>query len=368
MKNKGGFIRKNISDCSIHGIDCILEFPKGEDIKILQFADIQAMNYGGIRTINDRWNQVHNAFFSHGVTDNYIRYWQYIEEGVRKADPDLIVLTGDNIYGETDDNGELWLEMIKVLDSFEVPWLCIFGNHDNESHKGLNWQIDAVAASKYGYMRKGSCKNGNSNYTVGIKQGDELKYVFYMLDSNFCRLKPHNYGESLLPDNPDLNEIQQTEGIYPDQMTWMLDYNEKITAEYGDVPSMVFLHIPPVEAYRAVAEKYPAYGTWPLYTDLDGDIGMAREGIIGFDTAGEFHKTVKAVNCVGMFMGHFHKVATSTVYDGIRYTFGLKTSTGDYHSTDMIGSTKITIKNADNSFDVEYIYSEIDYPLEQTDG
>lgn len=56
-----------------------------------------------------------------GVTDTHVRYWQYVEEGGERTNPDLIVLTGDNIYGETDDEGELWLEMIEVLDSFEIP-------------------------------------------------------------------------------------------------------------------------------------------------------------------------------------------------------------------------------------------------------
>ncbi len=362
-------------DSDVAGIDHIIEFPAGKDITILQLTDTQAMLYEGIRTEFydnygnkyedfNRFNQVHGAFFTSGVTDTYTRVWQYVEEAVEKTTPDLIVLTGDNIYGETDDSGKLWLEMIEVLDSFEIPWLCIFGNHDNESNKGLHWQIEAVSASKYGYMQEGICQNGNSNYTVGIKQDQEIKYVFYMLDTNGCRLKPHNFGESLLPYNPDLDDIQQNDGIFPDQMEWMRDSYSKISAQVGNVPSMIFMHIPPVETYYSVAESYPeTYGTWPFYTDKDGDIGMATENIGGFDSNGEFFKTAKEINCAGIFMGHQHKVATSTMYDGIRLTYGLKTGTGDYHDPEMLGSTKITIKEADNTFEVEHIHSEIEYPL-----
>ena len=362
-------------DMEKYGIDYVIEIPEGQDITILQVTDTQAMLYEGIRTefLDDygrpyeslnRFNQVDGAFFTSGVTDTYIRTWQYVKEGVEKTNPDIIVLTGDNIYGETDDSGELWLEMIEVLDSFEIPWLCVFGNHDNESNKGLNWQIEAVSSSKYGYMRKGSTENGNCNYTVGIKQGNEIKYVFYMLDTNGCRLKPHNFGESLLPYNPDLDEIQQSDGIFPDQMEWMRDCSKKISALGDNIPSMIFMHIPPVESYYSLLGKYDeTYGTWPFYTDKDGDIGMAREAIGGFDSGGEFFKAAKDVNCVGMFVGHQHKVATSTVYEGIRITYGLKTGTGDYHSTDMLGTTKITIKEADNSFTVEHIHTEIEYPL-----
>ena len=91
------------------GIDFIFEFSEGQDITILQLADIQAMRYDGIRNVGNRWAQVNGAFFSSGVIDNYVRYWQYVEEGIRKTSPNLIVLTGDNIYGETDDDGRLWL-------------------------------------------------------------------------------------------------------------------------------------------------------------------------------------------------------------------------------------------------------------------
>jgi len=357
------------------GIDLILEMPEGKDITLLQITDAQAMHYDGIRktfldehgreySSDRRFLQVHHTFFTSGVTDPYTRTWQYIEEGVRKTNPDILVLTGDNIYGETDDNGLLWQEMIRVLDSFGIPWLCIYGNHDNESQMGVHWQTEAVRRSKYGFLKEGNLRNGNCNYTVGIRQGNTLRCVFYMLDTNGCRLKPHNFGESLLPYNPDLADLQQTEGLFPDQLEWIKDCHNKISAHSPDTPSMMFMHIPPVETYASVADRYrDTYGKWPFSADRDGDTGMAMEAIGGFDTGGQLMETAKQVNCVGIFAGHQHKVATSTYYDGIRLTYGLKTGTGDYHDREMLGTTKITLCSADASFDVEYIFSEISYPL-----
>ncbi len=357
------------------GMDYIIEIPEGKDITILQITDAQAMLYEGIRknfldehgrsySSDVRFQQVHCTFFTSGVTDVYTRTWQYIEEGIRKTNPDILVLTGDNIYGETDDSGVLWLEMIGFLDSFGIPWLCIYGNHDNESQMGVHWQTEAVRQSKYGCLKEGTLQNGNCNYTVGIKQGTILRYVLYMLDTNGCRLKPHNFGESLLPYNPDLADLQQTEGIFPDQLEWIKDCGKKITAYAPEIPSMMFMHIPPVEACLSVADRYKdTYGKWPFFADHDGDLGMATEAIGGFDTGRQLMETAKEVNCAGIFAGHQHKVATSTFYDGVRLTYGLKTGTGDYHDRGMLGTTKITIHESDNSFDVEYIFSEIDYPL-----
>ncbi len=357
------------------GLDHILEIPAGKDITILQITDAQAMLYEGIRknfldehgrgySSDRRFQQVHNAFFTSGVTDAYTRTWQYIEEGVRKTNPDVLVLTGDNIYGETDDNGILWQEMIRVLDSFGIPWLCIYGNHDNESQMGVHWQTQAVSRSKYGVLKEGNLKNGNCNYTVGIRQGNMIRYVFYMLDTNGCRLKPHNFGESLLPYNPDLADLQQTEGIFPDQLDWIKACDRKISSYAPGVPSMMFMHIPPVEVYLSVADRYrDTYGKWPFYADRDGDMGMAMESIGGIDTGGGLIETAKEVNCTGIFAGHQHNVATSTFYDGVRLTYGLKTGTGDYHDRGMLGTTKITIRESTPSFDVEYIFSDIEYPL-----
>lgn len=357
------------------GLDYIIEVPEGKDITILQITDAQAMLYDGIRkTFLDengrsyhddrRFLQVHHAFFTSGVTDAYTRTWQYIEEGIRKTNPDILVLTGDNIYGETDDCGILWMEMIDFLDSFGIPWFCVYGNHDNESQMGVHWQTKAVRKSGYGCLKEGNLENGNCNYTVGLRQGNTLRYVLYMLDTNGCRLKLHNFGESLLPYNPDLADLQQTEGIFPDQLEWIRDCGRKISAYAPDASSMMFMHIPPVEAYLTVRENYgDACGKLPFIADRTGDMGIATEAIGGFDTHGQLMETAEQVRCTGIFAGHQHKVAISTFYRGIRLTYGLKTGTGDYHDPAMLGTTKITIHETDDSFDVDYIFSDIAYPL-----
>ena len=364
----------------VDGIDYVITVPEGRDITILQIADAQVESYDGIRTnyvdsegneYEDftRFDQVDLACFSSGIIDPYTRVYQYIEEGVTRAKPDIIVLTGDNVYGETDDSGESWLQLIEVLDSFKTPWIMIFGNHDNESQMGVNWQIDQVRNSEYGYIKDGDLENGNSNYTVGVKQGGKMKYVFYMLDTNGCTEKPDNFGEGMLPYNPDIDDIQQKVGIFPDQLEWIEERDELIEENYGeDTPSLMFLHIPPVETSYSVIERYAdTYGKWPFYPNRDGDMGVATEHIGGFRTGGALFAAAKEANCRGMFMGHQHEVATSTYYKGIRLTYGLKTGTGSYHSPALLGTTKITISEEKNTFDVEYLFSEIEYPLMSQD-
>ncbi|MBQ9710113.1 MAG: metallophosphoesterase, partial [Clostridia bacterium] len=332
-------------------IDFIIEFPAGKDIKILQFADLQIQSLEWPRN-QTRYDQLRGAFFSNGVTDHNERVWKYCDEAVQKACPDLIVLTGDNVYGECDDEGVLWDMLCDKMDSYGVPWLCVFGNHDNESAKGVLWQISRLKQSKSCVFKRGDV-TGNSNYSVAIKQGGVYKYMFYLLDTNGCREKPNNPGESLLPDNVDIEHITQLSGIFTDQINWFRSSASISKEVTGDVPSLMFYHIPPVEATFTTAQSGVVQGS---YFDNGESFGIFKEAHGGFLNA-RFYSAAREIGCVGMFVGHQHKIATSAVIDGIRLTYGLKTGTYDYHDSQMLGATEITINESDNAFNVKYLFS-----------
>ena len=195
-------------------------------------------------------------------------------------------------------------------------------------------------------------------------QGDEMKYALYMLDTNGCRLYPENFGEGMLYYNPDITDIEQSQGLFPDQLDFIEERTSKIGEAYGsDLRSMMFMHIPPAEIYETLSERYPdTWGTLPFSADEGEDIGMANEYGDGFETDGRLMKLAKNANCSGMFVGHMHKIALSIVRDGVRMTHGLKTGTSSYHDPEMIGTTKITISALDSSVRVDYLFTEIEYP------
>jgi hypothetical protein len=122
------------------------------------------------------------------------------------------------------------------------------------------------------------------------------------------------------------------------------------------------MHIPPREVYFSLKNLYPdTYNKDnPFYADREGDSGFSYEIPWGFENM-DFYITAQDIGCTGMFMGHCHGVCTSIMYKNIRLTFGVKTGTYDYHFKDMLGSTLITIRNSDNSFDIENLYSALEY-------
>ena len=342
------------------GYDFIIDIPGGRDITILQLSDLQTMEMDGVRNDN-RYHQIGNAFFTDNVHDQYTQTWRYVEEAIAMSSPDLIVLAGDIIYGQTDDDGSQWTEVCEKMDSYEIPWLVIFGNHDNESAKGVLWQIAQVRSSKYGILKQGDV-TGNSNYSVGLRQEGEFRYTLYMMDTNGCHTYPNNPGEGMMDDNPDIALIEQSAGIYPDQRAWLHRTGNTVKDLYGDVPALVFMHIPLAEAVTAARRQYPdTYQTYPFIPDLPGDTGAAYEAFGGIDTGGAFWDLAKEHGVSGMFFAHQHTIATSIVYDSIRLSYGLKSSTHDYHLPELLGSLVITLGENDGALSVNYNYTELEY-------
>ena len=109
----------------------------------------------------------------------------YVRETVEATQPDLILVTGDLLFGRDDTEGSILEEQISVFESFKIPWAPVFGNHDNESPMGADWQCEQFENAEYCLFKQRTL-TGNGNYTVGITQGGELKRVFFMMDSNGC--------------------------------------------------------------------------------------------------------------------------------------------------------------------------------------
>lgn len=348
------------ADPGIPGVDFLLEIPEGHEPRILVVADTQTTQLVGVRetTNNHRYNQVKNAFFnsSRESYDEDIRAWRYVEEGIKNQDPDLVVMVGDIIYGQTDDSGKQWLRMIERMDSYGVPWAVTFGNHDNESAKGVRWQIERVQNSEYGILKQGSV-TGNSNYTIAVKQGDKFVSFLVMLDTNGVHVYD-NPGEGLNSDNVDIDLLYPECTLLDDQVTWVKQAYAEFTEHIGEKPDAYwFFHVPPKEAATACFRRYER--NFPLTLDRGTDFGTTLSSFSGFSNA-NFWWAAKSTNCKGMFMGHCHLTSISVMTtDGIRLTFGLKTGTYDSHNRDMLGTTLMTLKESGAS--VKHCYTELPY-------
>ena len=139
-------------------------------MRILQLTDMQTIDANQRRYPDriDGWKLTEWT-----PENNEKNLYSHIRYLINETNPDLIIITGDIIYGEFDDAGTSLLEFIGFMDSFAIPWAPVFGNHDNESAKGIDWQCEQLWRSKYCLFSRGNV-HGNGNYTVGIFCGDKL--------------------------------------------------------------------------------------------------------------------------------------------------------------------------------------------------
>ena len=195
--------------------------------------------------------------------------------------PDMVVLTGDIVWGPPDR--EPWTEVMKVFEEAKTPFAAAFGNHDGEGSTKITRSeiVDILLRSPYFVGEKGPEEiNGTGNYVVPVYGRNNRKAaLLYCFDSNSYSTNPRLGGY---------------EPIHFDQVVWYRRQSEKYTAENDGkpLPALAFFHIPLPE-YGQVAER--------LFPDA------VRRGSPGpSHNTGLFGSFLEKEDVMGVFVGHLH--------------------------------------------------------------
>lgn len=285
----------------------------GEDFKILQLADIQIL---------------------HPFQMAQAR--RVITELVKKASPDLLVLTGDNEGGLL--NAPMTQSLAHFIDHFNIPWAVVFGNHDAE---GLSDKLYLSAL----YEKADNCLfeqgpphiGGVGNYVVNIEEAGQIVFSIFLLDSGeYDRIRG---GYAYI----DERQIDWYEWCVRGMAQSV--HGELNPAEGKRVPSICFFHIPLPE-YQTAYERYEAGA-------IEG-FGDNRETVCcpKFNS-GFFHRAKELGSTEAFFVGHDHVNNSVLTYEGIVLAYGLKTGSASYSDEDRIGGTLVTIGD---SLGIEHIY------------
>lgn len=283
----------------------------GEDFTILLFSDIQI----GANIFRDT------------------RALRMMDGLVDRADPDLILTAGDNTY--LFFSGMMTHTIVKKMESYGIPWAVTLGNHDSEGIADRNWVGNQYTGAQNSLFDMGPVNvSGVGNYVINIADEDgQAVYSLIMMDSNVQR----RYEDG-----------RDYDYIHPDQIDWY----EWVVGGLGDVPSMLFFHIP-------LPEYNDVKAMW-LAGELDPEtsFGEDRERVCSAPVnSGMFDKVLELGNTTHIFVGHDHINSLSAEYKGVRLTYGLKTGPACYADDDMQGATLITVKNGTNEVTVEHIYA-----------
>lgn len=271
----------------------------GESMKILHLSDVQTSN----------------------LIESAIAY-PMLKRVVDRTEPDLIVLTGDNI---SNNSTEIVLDtFIGLMDSFEIPWALVFGNHDIKSAVSPEDICKAYEESKYCLFKKGNIEQRYGNYYYKIERDGEVVYSLVFMDSS-----DSNFTE--------------------EQVEWYKNSIEEISDECGrTVPSFVFYHIPIVETLEA----HEAYA-------LDSTIGSGKQAdeVRVQDVNTGFFDTALALDSTkALFFGHDHRNNTHINYKGVLFCYATKTGRTVYYEPDSLGGNLITL------------YSDLSFTVERIDG
>lgn len=303
--------------------DFIVEVEEGRQPVILQISDTQIIDQAQSRPGDSQ-----SSYYAIEKLEE--RLLGYLRDTINGVKPDLILITGDLVYGKFDDNGTSLLALIEAMESFGIPWAPVFGNHDNESKKGVDWQCQQLENAEHCLFKQRTL-TGNGNYTVGISQGGKLTRIFFMMDSNAC-------SEASEESKANGHTAPTRVGFADDQVEWFVGVGE-ILKQYSPNTKVSFaFHIQIYEFKNA----YAKYGFTnqntsnnPINIDKhpdkeDGDFGYIGEGLKGaWDQNGKIFAKMVEMGVDSIYVGHEHCNNASVVYNGVRFQFSQKISTYD---------------------------------------
>ncbi len=288
--------------------DTKLQFNNDGSFRIMQIADIQD---GTILTPATK---------------------KFLKEVVVAAEPDLIVLTGDNISA---GSATMLIKAIdkqlvkKAIDNYMsifeeigVPVAVVFGNHDAEEIVTKEEQMEIYTTYDCCVaVDEGEALYGCGTYNVPIyssKDAAKVAYNLWMIDSNM-------YDET----NGGYDYVHQN------QLDWYVKTSNELKAQNGGkvVPSMMFQHIIVNEIYDVITEVPEAEKDSYEYVEEENDDGTKkyyaikpenlRKGELnempcpGTVDGEQFETVLQQGDVVAMFFGHDHKNSFEVEYKGV---------------------------------------------------
>lgn len=318
--------------------DFVLSLPSDRPAHILQVTDTQIIDSSQQRYAG-RLSAEETRFWA--PENVYERMTKYLDGAVRAASPDLIVHTGDFVYGEFDDSGRMLDFHISLMEKYNVPWTLALGNHERETLLGTEELCRRLEKSPNCLFRAeksfgGARLEGNGNFAVLLQRGGEPAAVLYLLDSGV--------GDEKLPC-----------GIHAVQRAWM----RAVHANYPSLPAFAYFHIGPLATLKAAARhgySFENFVPFELHGEEFGYWGSKIYEQHCIDGDGSLMELFREIGVAGVFCGHFHTLSTSLMYEGIRLTYGLKTGEYDSHIGGRLGGTLMSFPAAGKEgFSVRHI-------------
>lgn len=213
----------------------VLHVPENGKFKILQLADLHLSN--GVGVCRDA---IPNSF-NGGPCEADPRTFEFVVRMLEEEKPQLVVLSGDQVNGETaKDPQSAIFKIIAILKEHKMPWAAIFGNHDDSQGVSRQVQMEIMEGLPFSLTESGPPDiAGVGNYFLeiyGRKGSDNSAITIYFLDTH-----------SVSPDR----KYPGYDWIKPSQIEWFKKTArglKKAHTEYSHQHlDISFIHIPLTE-------------------------------------------------------------------------------------------------------------------------
>ena len=223
-----------------------------------------------------------------------------IEQVLEAERPDLVVLTGDIVSGDTaPDPREAYRQVAGLVEAHGIPWAAVFGNHDDEGSASRGDLLAVQRRHPLCLTEAGPRRvTGVGNYVLEVRASRSrgLARALYFVDSGAY----NNRG------------VGHYAWIARDQIAWYL-----ASAARRRLPSLVFFHIPLPE--------------WDEVWRTQACRGHRHEPVCSpAINSGFFAAMVEAGDVMGTFCGHDHVNDFEGELHGIRLCYGRATGFGEY--------------------------------------
>lgn len=262
---------------------------------------------------------IHMADFDYYGAYN-MRLFAHIRAMAEEHQPDLITISGDLF---SSDSVVLSVHLLAdFMDSLDIPWAPVFGNHDDGGNCDLNYLADVMMESEYCLFQKGDPSLGVGNYIINICEGETIVHSLLMMDS---------HGD----------------GLHENQIPWY-----EWAAAGANAPSTAIMHIPIIQYQYAYDAAWDGNG-WK--EDFEAS-GSRKEAICPEGGSPGFFDAVKELGLTkDILCGHDHTNDFSILYEGVRLTYGMRLGIYGSHHPDNMGATLLTIHN-DGTTEVAHVH------------
>lgn len=248
-----------------------------------------------------------------------------INASLDRAQPDFVIYSGDQIWGKRkfkgnkDEVKRILHELCEPVISRKIPFAICFGNHDRQVGVSNSEQFEIYKSFDYFIGESEDGIDGVGNQCLEIKDGDDVKYLIYLIDSH-----------SNLKIGYD--------AVHENQIEWYKNTRDSYGKKLGmTVPSLVIQHIPVCEIFSLLTRvKRTKKGAVRGFRTHDGEYFVLNKSKVNDNAfmrespadpqvnTGEFDALKEKGEVKGLFFGHDHNNSFNGLIDGINvgYTQG----------------------------------------------